>query len=201
MDEKLFKTVTFGGFEKESVLLYIKELLSAQENELKSKNQEIEELQNQLTIQADKEKLGQSQQKQLLDALQEAQTIRNHLENTVLLKDDKIDSLQKQLAQMQEQLNKVQAQTRQFVEETNRRTAEQLKEMEEASNQKIKEAQQSASLLFHQIDAEYRGNRKKYEDMVNAINELGRYVYEAQKKANERFAVLPETLIKKADHE
>ena len=201
MQEKPFKTAVLGGFDKESVLIYVRDLLAQHEKEMNEKQQALttemqhsQELQEALdAAKAQLQKMQEEQQKWLEK--------KDHLEKTLLLKEDKIETQQQQLEQLHQQMEKLQSQTRQLIEETRRRCQQQIEKNESEANRRIEEARQNALDLFGKIDADYRGHRRKYADMVAAINELSNYILEAQKKANERIAGLPERLIQQDHHE
>lgn len=207
MQEKLFKTVAFGGFDKEAVLVYIRDLLSEHEKTLTAKNEELAASQSRITeLVQEAEKLNQLIQQlkqkdaQLEKDLNQAKDKQNQLEKSLLLKEDKLADTETQLLDMKKKMEIQQQNTRRILDESNRRMQEELLKAQKEADQKVKEAQQNAMELFVKIDHEYIGYRKKYTDMVNAINELARYVDDAQKKVNERISALPESLIS-SDHE
>ena len=114
---------------------------------------------------------------------------------------DMAKKVMEQLEQLRRQMETMQQQARQLIEETNRRCQQQIEQKEAEADQRVENARQNALDLFGKIDEEYRFNRRKYADMVQAINELSKYIEEAQRHANERIAALPESLIGKDRHE
>lgn len=196
MSEKKFKTVAFGGFDKEAVLVYLRNLLNEHEQTINQKNEELISLQSNNT----------SLSKQVDSLIQQVEALsfkcnqlteeKNQFEKMMMIKEDKIDTQARTIDELKQHIEKMQAQTKQLIEETEKRNQLQMKEMEEQAQRKIEEAKQNAIDLFMKMDKEYRTHRDRYSDMVVAINELSRYIQEAETKANERLNVLPESLLK-----
>lgn len=196
MSEKKFKTVAFGGFDKEAVLVYLRNLLNEHEKTINEKNEEL------ITLQSSNTSLSK-QIEALIQQVEEAaaqnsrlQEEKNQLEKMILIKEDKIDTQARKIDELHQHIETMQMQTRKLIEETEKRNQLQMQEMEAQAQRKIEEARQNAIDLFMKIDTEYRSHRNRYAELVHALNELADTVKETEEKVNQRYQSLPETLLK-----
>ena len=204
MSVRLFTTVTFGGFDKEEVLLYIKDLLLAQENELLQYQQQIEILTQQNNSLVEQLQNHHSDQ-QIFSKLQ----LQNEklLQTNQLLKqklvhrEEKIVALQEKVNQIsfisEEMRNKMQL----AIQETEDRCERQMKEKQLESERKIHDVQLNTQALLEQINTDYCAARNNYSALAKAIHNLSQIIEETDKKTAHQLEILPESILSRGRNE
>lgn len=194
---KTFKTVTFGGFDKKAVQSYISEQMSSFQKQVDEKENTIHTCQDQinqlnLTIQDLRQQCDQKD-----ELLKKQQEETQQFKNTLLLKEDKIESLELQLSKMEDYVKQVQQQTRTILEESDKKCTLKLQQMEKENEEKIEAARLNAIALFDKIDEDYQKKRKNYAELCDAVHRLNLIIDKADEEANRQISTLPSSLLNK----
>lgn len=189
---KTFKTVTFGGFDKNEVQSYIAEKDNTFKKQIDEKENTIQAYQNQIN-QLKQDLQEQIQQNNLLLAKKEDEI--KELKEMLLVSEDKINKLEKQLSAMEEYVKKTQQQTRNILEESNKKCTLKLQQMEKENEEKIEAARLNAIALFDKINQDYQTKRNNYAELTKAIHRLNLLIKQADEEAEKQISSLPASLL------